>query len=398
MLAPGTLSDLGSAGAAAWQERVEQIFADVAAALERDMGETNAFVLPAPDERTPSVTGPDWTALPVRVTTCVGLDHGLKILDLPSDGTVDGGGRGLQEDYVEWRVRHRNRRLERVELTTELSDYWRVLAAHEPARLLDLVGAFADEDSVEQRLIFGSCDPFACDTTPDDRERAFASSMLGPRGRSPYNNGERAICCAVQRTNTLGALFSLALAATNCRVIRDAVGGELRCLTCVEAIPLVGRARLGRGSDPVLVERLGRLAYEGRFVAFDDPVGVYIQGAEHTRLRTPHGEVVPADWFEFDRGIVGPDGRSRYQRLTFAVPPDEGYTVGELVDIATGRRIKHGGEIADLVRVVVFFRVSAPDAVPVDRETPVELAPPGDDPLRCDELRTYASNPNGEHP
>lgn len=44
---------------------------------------------------------------------------------------------------------------------------------------------------------------------------------------------------------------------------------------------LLGAAAVGgRGSDPVLVERVGRLAFEGCRVGLADPVGVYIQAVE----------------------------------------------------------------------------------------------------------------------
>jgi hypothetical protein len=354
MREPGGLTSLGKAGRAAWAKRVRQAFAEAAAESP------NEAFLPSPTRRTTQATGPDWTGLPVRVTTCVGRERGLRLLDRRSD-RVEGGGRRWQEDYVEWRVLRKHGRIDRVELTTELAEYWTVLAAHAPGELLDTVASFAGEQEAERELVFGDCDPFADGVSPDDRADAFGRTMLRPRGRSPYNNGERAITCMTQRTNTLYGVIALALAAASCRVVRD--GENLRCLTCTEAIPLIGNATLGRASDPVLVERLGRLAYEGRLVAFDDPIGISMEGVEHERLRTPHGEVVPAEWFRFSRGN---------QRLTFEVPPEERYTVGELVDVATEQPLRYGGEVADLVRLVMLFRVSEADMVEVDRESPVE--------------------------
>jgi hypothetical protein len=79
------------------------------------------FLLPSPDERTVEQTGPDWTGLPTRALACLGRRQALAILD---------GQRGLQEEYLEWRVvRASDDRIRRVELTTELRGYWRVLAA-----------------------------------------------------------------------------------------------------------------------------------------------------------------------------------------------------------------------------------------------------------------------------
>jgi hypothetical protein len=276
-----------------------------------------------------------------------------------------------------------------------------VLAAHEPETLLETVATFAGESEVQPELVFGRRDPFDDGVSPEDRAASFARTMLPPHGRSPYNNGARAISCMVQRTNSLYGLTALALAAASCRVVRDSVGDHLRCLTCLEAIPMIGNATLGRASDPLLVERLGRVAYEGRLVAFDDPIGVYIQGVEHTRLRTPNGDVVPAEWFTFSRG-TGPgeaaDGHARYQRVTFEVPPEEAFAVGDLVDVATERPIRYGGEVADLLRLVVFFRVSAADAVEVDRDAPVEVDRDANPDSDCAEIRRYERRLKGAAP
>jgi hypothetical protein len=390
MREPGGLTELGDAGAAAWAEHVRRLFSTGAAEVARELQTENGSVLASPTLETATVTAPDWTGLPVRVTACLGRDRGLRLLDRRSD-RVDGGGRRWQEDYVEWRVLRHRGRIERVELTTELADYWRVLAAYDPARLLETVAELAGERAARPGLVFGAVDPFGDGVTPERRGEAFAGAMLPPHGRSPYNNGTRAICCMTQSTNSLRGLIMLVLAAASCRVVRDSLAGQLRCLTCLEAIPLIGNATLGRSSDPVLVERLGQLAYEGRLVAFDDPVGVYMQGVEHTRLRTPADEEVPSEWFAFSRGAAAgdsPDGRARYQRVTLEVPPGEGFVVGDLVDVATERPIRYGGEIADLLRLVTFFRVSAADAVVVDRKSPLELgADTRDD--GCNGIRAY---------
>lgn len=383
MQQPGSLLDLDAAGADAWADRVRGLFATVAGTAEG-----SRFVFPTLEAKGTAVTATDWTAFPVRVANCLTRERALRLLDAPGE-TVGGGGRRLQEEYAEWRVGRSDGVIDRVELTTELPDYWRILAAHEPARLLELVTEFAG-DSVPTKEVYGSCNPFGRRVSPEDRELAFAQTMLG-NGHSPYNDGRHAICCLAQDTNELEDLFALAIEAANCRVIRDADGGQMRCLTCFEAIPLLGQAaQLGRGSDPVLVERLGRLAYEGCQVAFEDPIGIYIVGVEHARLRTPSGEVVPAEWFRCSRGTSAdesPDGQARHQRLTFEVPAEEGFSVGNLVDVATEQPIRHGGQIADLVSIVVRLRVTGPDVVEVDRASETDLAEEAEDSEGCAEIR-----------
>ena len=378
MTEPRTEDELGPGGWHAWREHVARTFREAAEGVADGLHRQN--LLTRPDERQPHRTVVDWTGLPLRVTECLGRSRALRLLDWFAEGR-----RPLQEEYVEWRVLRSDRGIRRVELTTELPDYWRVLAAYEPQRVLELVAEFAGVARVPASAAYGDLDPWSARATEEAREAAFAATMLG--GSSPYNDGRTAICCMVQETNTLYALLRLALLATEARVVRDAASDRLRCLTCDEAIPLLdGAARGGRASDPVLVERLGRLAYEGRLIAFEEPPAVSIQSVQHTRLRTPHGEPVPPDWFTFGRGC-GSERPTAWQRLTLEVPVGAGFCVGDLVDVATEEPIHFGGQVAELVQVAVVVRVGDRDVVPVGKLEPTELAEAVADALGCEELR-----------
>ena len=166
MRPPGLLADLGRAGARAWSRRV-------AARLEvllQGAG-PNPFLRAAPDAETAGLASADWTGLPSRVVGCLRRARALELLD---------GERRLQEEYLEWRtVRDRGGAITRVELTTELRDYWQVLAAHEPARTVDLVGELSGR-AVEPREVYGIRSP----ASGRRREAAFAAAMLArPRTR-----------------------------------------------------------------------------------------------------------------------------------------------------------------------------------------------------------------------
>lgn len=332
---PGGLRDLGANGRAAWDEAV-------ARCMRSAIGADHPHLLRAPDRRTPHVVGPDWTGLPVRIAGCLGRACALAVLD---------GERRLQEEYVEWRtVRDPGGAIRRVELTTELRDYWRVLAAHEPARTVELVGELTGR-AVAAPDVYGIADP--ANHEPAAREQAFARTMIARRNR--LNDGRDGICFMAHRSNDLTALARLAAAAAMPCTVREPATGRVRRATAGEAIRVLGAAAIaGRGSDPVIVEALGRLAFERRRLAFADPVGVHIAGVEHARLRTPEGSAVPREWFVASRG-----GR----RLVLEVPAGEGFAVGDLVDAATERPIRHGAQIAELVRLRTLFRMSAPGAV-----------------------------------
>jgi hypothetical protein len=290
----------------------DHLIADIAALLAEAGGPKRLRAVP--DAATPHLLTTDWTGLPCRVVAREGRRCALEVLDSRRD---------LQEEYVEWRtVRDEDGRLRRVELTTELPEYWAVLA---PDAVLATVREFA-----------------GAEVEPGE--------VLDPDGffnDGPYNDGTRGICCMSQSSNSLGALVALVCAALRTHSIEGRP-----CIQCDELFPLLGKAAVaGRASDPLLVERLARVAWEGRLVAFDQPVGVFVLGFEHTRLRTWRGEPVGPECFTVSRG-----GR----RAVFEVP--EGHD--HLVDVATDSPIMHGGQIAELVQVGVHLRVSERGVLP----------------------------------
>jgi hypothetical protein len=299
----------------------------------------------------------DWIALPARVVGCLGRERALALLDWRGR-FGDEGRRRVQEEYLEWRcIRDTDGRMARIEFTTEFAERWETLAATDPDRLCERVAELADEPqaSVPASEIFGDARPGTA--TPDELARGFQTTMVA--GRSPYNAGPKAICCMVQPTNTLEAMVALAAAASACPAVKSR--GHHRAMTCSEAIPILGgAAKDGRASDPLLVERIGRLAFEHRQVAFDDPVGTYIGGVEHGRLRTPDGESVPIEWFTFstaEGATVDPtDSLARPQRLVLEIPPGERMSLSDLSDVATEESLRFGGQVAELVQVVLALR------------------------------------------
>jgi hypothetical protein len=356
---PGGLSDFEGDAQREWDGLVDDLLAR----------HDSPHLLAAADDRTPSVIQVDWGGFPVRISRCLqSTADALRLLDWRTP-QGDVGRALLQEEYVEWRVvRSPEGRLRRVEMTTELPDYWLTLAAHHPLKALELVRRFAGERSVSPRAVFGGVDPFARRTTPDQRRVGFEDAMLPRGGRapwSPYNNGERAICFMSQGANTLGALIGLVAAAAH----PFAAEGDGRPLSGPEAIATgTQAAQACRNSDPTAVGATIGLAHQGRLIALDDPIGIYIRGVQADRLLQPDGEPVPADWFQLQRGSRphAGQGLERSQRLAFEVPPGLGFDVADLVDGDTGQPVEHGGQVADLVQLAVYLRISPPGQVPVE--------------------------------
>lgn len=388
MLQPTTWSDeLGAKGSAELSRRVQSW----GQGSSRGSKTTSMFVWPPPGDGLAERATVEWGAFPLRVATCLSRDRALSLLDLPSS-SVAGGGRQFQEEYVEWRAGHDDDGIAFVEFTTELREYWQVLAAHRPQRVLELAAEFAGEEHVAASALFGELDPFANETTSEQREAAFSAIALAG-GRSDYNNGQRAILCMTQASNSMAALVGLAAASAEARVVADP-DGRLRTLTCSECIPLLGQAaQSGRSSDPLVVERLGRLAFEKRQITID-PLNLYISGVQRRRLRLPDGSPLPSSWFTFSRPLSSedPDLPMRYQRLSIQAPPGASQRLSDVIDVGTEEPLHVGGQLADIIDVALDLRVSAPNVDLPDPHPPTTLLPSTADPSDCVSLRARAGS------
>jgi hypothetical protein len=355
--APGRLDELGAAGRAAWD-------AVVADTLERSVEKHDPQGLTTDSAVATEIRAPDWPSFPARIAAERGAGEALVQMDLPN------GRLHHQEEYLEWRVVRKADAICRIELTTELREYWQVLAAHEPDRSRALIAEFAGVDEVAPEHVYGALgDPSAA--TAEARAAAFAQTMLpvdDAAPASPYNNGTDALCCLIHSDNTLAALVDLVLSAARPLLVEDVLTGRTRYPSGSEAIrELNAAARDGRNSDPLIVERVTRLATERRAIGIDDPVGIVIRSVEHHELAQPDGTDVPASWFTFSRGVTAeeaPDGLPRHQRLTFALAPDADFALSDLVVRRTGERLRHGGQLAALVQLTVYLRTGLPGSAP----------------------------------
>ncbi len=348
MLEPGFLSDFNDAAVAAWQR---------ALGAGGDSG-----IVRAPDQRTRQPDRVEWTGGPTRIVKGLGWRVAVELLDRRRD---------LQEEYLEWRsVREDDGTLRRVELTTELRDYWLVLAACLPARVVDLASRFSGR-AVRPEELFGVARPGSLD--PEARRAGFVETMIARS--NPLNDGREAICFMANPNNDLRSLLALASAAAKPWVVDDPITDRRRPATAAEMIPaLDGAAVAERSSDPVIVERLGRIAVEQRRLALADPLGIYIQGVAASRLRTPDGAPPGPEWFKFGRGVRGaeaPDRRPRTQRLVVEAPPGARFRLGDLVDRASEQPIRYGAQIAELVQLCLFLRIGEPGSAPPRRPLPL---------------------------
>ena len=367
---PGNLSDFGPEAQKAWHDSVVRL---VKTHLEKSGSKHFRHLRKTAGPKAfPSSTGTGFRASCRIVSGTSGRASS-------ATGSCRDLGRVLgQDEYCEWRtVRNPAGKLVRVEVTTELAKYWEILAAFHPMKTLRVLGRFAGEQIADWREVYGPNDPFAATATPDSRAADFNRMMVWNRRkapvRSPYNNGQKAIAFLSKPVSSLNA--AVALFVTAAIPYGKRVGGNEVALDGAEVIAsttqtaIIQTAIDCRNSDPNMVGRINEIVWDGRAVAFDDPVGIYIRSFAHTDLLDPDGNPIPKEWVEFQRGSRPRDGvgQERSQRLVIEVPPSAGFVLEDLVNADTNENVRFGYQIAELTKLSCYFRTSGAGAVDAPR-------------------------------
>lgn len=381
---PGNLEELGQPGREAWEARIRTAL-DAAIAEGTDMGVVRAGEhLRLDPGRLLDRRSLDWPALPQHAVECLGRNNALRLLDWTGDAGQAIGRLAHQDEYLEWRVVRAGDEIQRIEMTTELPEYWEVLAGYEPRQLLALARKFARTAEVTFEDLYGSLDPLTPGLSADELSAAFAATCLPKRESvdrpedlidavGSINDGVRGLLCMIHRDNNLVSLFRLMVSSLQPHLVVDSVTLRPRFPSGTEAIGGIGAiATPGRNSDPLVVERLSRFATEGRSVAPGDPLGVYIRSLQLHALAMPDDSDVPLEWLHLSRGNEADEERgvpASFQRLTLEAPKDAPAQVGDLVVRRTGEPLRYGGQLAELVQLTL--RVQTSEGVTLAPMTPV---------------------------
>ena len=395
VMEPGMLNDLSGEGQADWDRYVEE---QTNQAINQSG--TTQLVSDGDESLESGIAVIDWAGFPVRIREC--LQSVLKtnrLLDWRFNNQPLGRLLGAHEEYLEWRtVRNATGKIVRVEMTSELQEYWLRLAKHHPAKTLQILGEFARESGPAPfQEVYGDINPVT--SSPEERGEAFTRMMLPqpvggfPQIASPYNNGIKAIAFMANGVNTLSAALFLAAFAAFPYVKK--LNGSTTPLTGREAIRFTEQAAQDcRDSDPTIVGSVINFAAQRRKIALIDPPGLYIANVASESLFLPDGATpVPQDWFRFSRGSKITDtesGRtlSLAQRLVFEVPPEQNFVVGDLLDSTTGGNIDFGAQIAAKVSIALYAKASRADVVVTpDREISVGNVPECRNEPSCDDVQ-----------
>lgn len=305
--APARLDDLDSGGRAAWDEKVRAIFADFLDGEQPQFYDPTAKDMPF-DAAVAPVT---WPAFPAQVALASTSEEGRwRHADEHRDE---------QDEYCEWSVeRDDDERIVRVTFTTEVPEYWKLIADRDPDRLLALYRELVDPDvALEELFVDGSYNP----------------------GNARNDSTTGRVVHLVQRTNTLRAAVDLVARATVLRKRADdtPVTNQQELVIC---------SALGeplRQSDPQIARAVNNAAAGGADITLRDPVGLYLDDIDTTSMQTPD-DTDPSAFWTIERGDDGHAVRAR-----FDVPSDRDYTLADVK--LNDRPINFGGQLADQVRI-----------------------------------------------
>lgn len=317
---PGRADQLPDQLLTAWNDRIVELYGDLAPRHTRFFDiDVDAFEDPT------IVTNVSWLGHPAEPTHCGEFDEPtIRALS-------DWGHRGrheLQNEYCEYAVLQRpdevgSLRPKRVQITTELREYWMTLAIHDPDRLREVASEILGRD-VEWRELYGA-DPG--DLNEAKRETRFAVEVAGNGGHralvrrkvpdQPIGslNRENALFMT-HPINGLDDLIYIVLFGARHFAVRTEAGG-FRPAT-IDEIFTDERAKVlaCRHADPRAASGAYDAVRDGYTIGFANPLGMYLRGISEA-LFSFEGEPLPPSWINFSRGEEG-----MWQRLEVG-PADE---------------------------------------------------------------------------
>lgn len=264
-----------------------------------------------------------WFADPAEPNFCIGADVAKQLSDWGVRGRHE-----LHNEYCEYHIVKRidasgRLRPKRIEVTTELREYWVCIAKYDPIQLLEMVFNIIGYQPAWEDL-YGVQDPF--DLTEEQREIAFSTLMAG-HGNDRDLADKEVPTQPTGRLNTEHALFMThpinglddllyivmfgakpyasetpGTPASREQIFRHAAVEQLAC----------------RHADPAAAMGAYSAVLEGRSVAFSDPLGMYILSFNQG-VFIYNDEPVPQEWIRWSRGKE--DGL--YQRLEFGPSDSE---------------------------------------------------------------------------
>ncbi len=381
---PGRSDDFGQALVARWNDTIQAAWDSLADLWSRFM--TRDFA--ALEQPVPAAV--KWFGDPAEQQFCIDEETARNL----SDWGVRGR-HALHNEYCEYVVIHgrdRSGRLrpKRVQVTSELREYWSTVAVADPDAVRQMAArTLGFEPSWE--ALYGVRDPSALDE--DAREVAFGHTVAGHgnHGRLQQAGVPAQPTGALNRDNALfmthpinglDDLVYIVLFGAHPYTVREA--GSRRAATRQEIFIAEGVEHLAcRHADPAAAVGAHGAAMAGRTVAFADPLGMYLQSLAQD-LFLVHDEVVPDEWVRWGRGQEG-----LRQRLEFGPGDDDDEFLDDIVvaEGASEEPLTGGYQLLKQMEIGPRLLAGAPSPVREDEFKDLDVPNPS---IECREAEICA--------
>ncbi|MDJ0676009.1 MAG: hypothetical protein QNJ36_11605 [Calothrix sp. MO_167.B42] len=324
-----------------------------------------------------------WFGDPAEPNFCLNAEVAQQL----SDWGVQGR-HALHNEYCEYRIIHRadatgRMRPKRVQITTELREYWVTVAKHDPQAVRRMVQAVLGFEPAWEDL-YGVANPLAL--TEEQRENAFSTIVAGD-GRNSQPTGRLNTDHALFMTHPINGLddllyivmfgakpYASGTASNPTQATREQLFREFNAqhLACRHADPNAAMGALGA-------------AFNGHTVAFANPLGMYIRSFTKDVFLL-NGQPIPDSWVRWGRGPT----EGMYQRLEFG-PGDDEPEFLDNITVAIGANdepLKGGFQVVQQMEVGPLVVIGQPTPIAEDEYVILSAS---DAPIQCREARICQS-------
>ena len=385
--APGFADTLSAALRTRWNEAVVAAYENLANLHSR-------FFTIDPNEISNAINVPVlWVADPAEPNFCFDEETARQLSDWGSTGREN-----LHNEYCEYVVIEQidtngQLRPKRVHITTELREYWLTIAMHDPVMLQDMAAQSLGFTPRFQELYFRTNNPLSL--TPEQRRILFAAQVAG-HGNDQSLSSIGVPAQPIGALNRDNALFMthpinglddlLYIVLFGARPYAQMFDGNRLPATKEQIFRQFGVEHLAcRHADPAAATAAHQQAYNGRRLAFANPLGVYINENTFTKgvFQIPvregdptsgndvSGDIetagmvgeltpIPDEWVRFKRGQG-----ELFQRLEFGPSDEEDWFLDDIVIVQgkSQRPLMGGYDVVSQLEVGPLLSIAQSDPV-----------------------------------
>lgn len=380
---PGRADKLSADLAQKWNETIQAAYAS----LQSDLG--SRFFTLAPNTLTNAIPAPvKWFGDPAEPNFCLGAEVARQL----SDWGVRGR-QVLHNEYCEYRIIEKadttgRMRPKRVQITTELREYWVSVAKYDPHAVRAMAQSVLGFESAWEDL-YGVSDPLTL--TEEQREIAFSrlvaghgnNSKLVEAGIPSQPTGKLNTDYALFMTHPINGLDDLLyIVMFGAKPYASGAASSPKQATKEQLFREFGVEHLAcRHADSNAAMGALESVFKGHTVAFANPLGMYIRSFTKDVFLFK-GEPIPDSWVRWSRGARA----EMYQRLEFGPGDDEPAFLDDITVAIGGNEepLTGGFQLVQQMEVGPLVVIGQP--TPVTEDEYVILCA-SDAPIQCQEAR-----------